>query len=333
MKAAVIDSPGTLEIGEVPDPTPGPDDIVVAVQASGICGTDIHLYDGEFDAAVYPLIPGHEFAGEVVAAGAAVSTVKVGDLVAVDPSLYCGHCRTCRQGHGNLCEDWHAIGITHAGAAAEFVAAPVWNAQLLPAGFDPTIGALIEPLSCAVHAYDVIGSQLGDRFLVYGAGTMGLLLLSLAARAGAISTTVVEPNPARRRQATGFGATEVVAAGSELEPGRTWDVVIDATGVVAAIEDAIGRVKPGGTYLQFGVAPADASAQVSPFRIYNQELRVTGSMSVLESYDRACDLATELDLGLDRLVSDRLPLTSYAAALERVRKGDGYKIQVAPGLD
>jgi 2-desacetyl-2-hydroxyethyl bacteriochlorophyllide A dehydrogenase len=304
---------------------------VVEVSACGICGTDLHLVDGEFDAARYPLTPGHEFAGQVVAIGRDVTTVRVGDLVAVDPSLYCGRCRACRQGHGNLCENWHAIGMTNPGAAAEYVAAPAWNAQRLPAGFDPTIGALIEPLSCAVHAYDVIRTKLADRMLIYGAGTMGLLLLTLAPRAGALSVAVVEPNAARRRQATTFGATEVVASGSELDRPGGFDVVMDATGVIAAIEDGLTRVKRGGTFLQFGVTASEAAAEVSPFRIYNDEITVVGSMSVLESYERACDLATEADLGLVRLVSDQLPLQSYAVAVDRVRRGDGYKIQVVPG--
>jgi 2-desacetyl-2-hydroxyethyl bacteriochlorophyllide A dehydrogenase len=332
MKAAVIDAPGTLEVIDVPEPAPGPDDIVVAVAACGICGTDIHLMDGDFDAAVYPLTPGHEFSGEVVAVGREVATVSPGDFVAVDPSLYCGHCRSCRQGHGNLCEDWHAIGITHAGAAAEYVVAPGWNAQRLPDGFDPTIGALIEPLSCAVHGYDLVRTKLADRMVIYGAGTMGLLLLALAPRAGALSVAVVEPNPSRRDQAHAFGATEVVASGDQLQRPDGFDVVMDATGVVAAIEDGLTRVKRGGTFLQFGVTASEATAKVSPFRIYNDEITLVGSMAVLESYERACDLAAEADLGLDRLISDQLPLSAYSEALERARRGDGYKLQVRPGL-
>ena len=331
MQAVVIESPGDISVGEVADPVPGPNHIVVAVRSCGICGTDLHLVDGDYEAARYPLVPGHEFAGEVVAVGKGVTSVHEGSLVAVDPSLYCGHCRQCRSGHGNLCENWNAIGVSVAGAAAEYVAVPEWNAHLLPAGFDMSLAALIEPLSCAVHGYDLVRTKLGDRFLIYGAGTMGLMLLMLASRSGAIAVTVVEPNAARRQRALEFGANRAVASGEELQPPAGYDVVMDATGVVAAIEDGIQRVRRGGTFLQFGVAAAEATARISPYRIYNDEITVVGAMAVLESYDRACDLTTEVDLGLKKLVSDRLPLQEYADASGRARRGEGYKIQVVPG--
>lgn len=331
MQAVVIEAPGEVAIAEVEDPTPGPEDIVVAVGACGICGTDLHLAEGDFTAARYPLVPGHEFAGEVVAVGKSVIGIRPGALVAVDPTLFCGHCRPCRSGHTNLCENWNAIGVSVAGAAAELVAVPAWNAHLLPAGFDLSLGALIEPLSCAVHGYDLVHTKLGDRFLIYGAGTMGLMLVMLAARSGAIAVTVVEPNAARRGRAQEFGATAVVASGSELDPPVGYDVVMDATGVIAAIEDGIVRVRRGGTFLQFGVAAVTATANISPYRIYNDEITVVGAMAVLESYDRACDLAIELELGLTRLVSDELPLESYVDALGRAKRGEGYKIQVRPG--
>jgi 2-desacetyl-2-hydroxyethyl bacteriochlorophyllide A dehydrogenase len=331
MQAVVIESPREISVGEVKDPTPGPNDIVVAVRACGICGTDLHIADGEFGPARYPLVPGHEFAGQVVAVGKDVTSVRTGSLVAVDPSLYCGHCRPCRSGHGNLCENLNGIGVSVAGAAAEYVAVPEWNAHLLPAGFDMSLGALIEPLSCAVHGYDLVRTKLGDRFLIYGAGTMGLMLLMLASRSGAIAVTVVEPNAARRQQALEFGVTAVVSKGEELDPPTGYDVVMDATGVIAAIEDGIQRVGRGGTFLQFGVAAVEATANVSPFRIYNDEITVVGAMAVLESYERACDLAVEIELGLNKLVSDQLPLHDYVDALERVRRGECYKIQVMPG--
>jgi 2-desacetyl-2-hydroxyethyl bacteriochlorophyllide A dehydrogenase len=318
-----------MSVGEIPDPTPGPREIVVAVRACGICGTDIHIADGDLASARYPLTPGHEFAGEVVAVGPGTTGFKSGDLVAVDPTLFCGHCRPCRLGHENLCENWAAIGVTVAGGCAELVAVPAWNAHLLPPGFDMSLAALIEPLSCAIHGYDLMDTRLGDRFLIYGAGTMGLLLLLLGWRAGALSVTIVEPNVARRQKAVDLGATQVVASADELE-GRRFEVVIDATGVIAAIEDGLRRVRPAGTFLQFGVASAGATASVSPFKIYNEEITVVGSMAVLKSYDRACDLATEVDLGLGALVSGQYPLQDYAQVLARARHGDGYKLQVVP---
>jgi 2-desacetyl-2-hydroxyethyl bacteriochlorophyllide A dehydrogenase len=331
MQAVVIDKPGDVDVAEVADPAPGPDEVVVAVRACGICGTDLHLVDGEFSLARYPLVPGHEFAGEVVAVGRNVSKVRVGANVTADPNNYCGRCRPCREGHGNLCHDFRALGITDPGACAEYLAVPAWNVHLLPEGFDMSVAALIEPLSCAVHGYDLLRTKLGDRFLIYGAGTMGLLLLSLAGRVGAISVAVVEPNEGRRQMARDFGATTVVGRPDELDDEDGFDVVIDASGAVAAIEDAVGRIRPGGNYLQFGVAAADVKASFSPYRLYSNEMSFAGSMAVLHSFDRACDLAVNVDLGLSRLVSDSLPIASYLDALGRVRDGKGLKVQVAPG--
>jgi 2-desacetyl-2-hydroxyethyl bacteriochlorophyllide A dehydrogenase len=330
VKAVVIEKPGEMSVKEVPDPVPGPEELLVAVKACGICGTDLHIFDGEFGPARYPLIPGHEFSGEVVSAGERAPGGLVGRPVTVDPSVFCGRCRPCREGRGNLCDNWNALGDTMPGACAELVAVPYWNARPLPAGFDMSLAALVEPLSCAVHGYDVLRPKLGDRFLIYGAGTMGLLLAALAPRAGAVSVNVVEPNPRRRELALAMGASEAVGASAELEREGGYDVVIDATGAVGAIEDALGHVARGGKFLQFGVTAVDAAARFSPFRLYNDEQTFSGSMAVLHSFDRATDIAVSLDLGLGRLVTDRFPLASYAEALEHVRRGEGLKTQVLP---
>src|SRR5450756_2380405 len=132
MRAAVVTTPGTIAVHELPDPTPGPGEIVVAPRAVGICGTDLHIIDGEFPPAPYPLVPGHEFAGEVVALGAGVTGLSIGERVAVDPSLFCGHCTYCQRQRGNLCEDWGATGDTVDGAFAELVAVPAGNAYAIP---------------------------------------------------------------------------------------------------------------------------------------------------------------------------------------------------------
>lgn len=329
MQAVVIDKPGDVDIGEMPDPSPGPEEVVVAVRACGICGTDLHIVDGEFALASYPLVPGHEFSGEVVAVGRRVEGIAVGSMVTADPNNYCGRCRPCREGHGNLCENFRALGVTAPGACAEYVAVPYWLARTLPPDFDMGLAALVEPLSCAVHGYDLLHARLGDSFLIYGAGTMGLMLLALAHRAGAASVTVVEPHPQRRELARAFGASTVLAGGDDLADQR-FNVVIDASGVVSVIEDALRHVQRGGTYQQFGVAPAEATARFSPYRLYNDELSYVGSMAVLHSFDRACDIAVNLDLGLGRLVTDSFPLPAYADALERARSGAGLKIQLAP---
>ncbi|MDI5965031.1 zinc-dependent alcohol dehydrogenase family protein [Streptomyces sp. SL13] len=329
MKAAVITGIGTVEIAEVPDPSPGPRDVVIDVAACGLCGTDLHILQGEF-APSLPLVPGHEFAGEVVAVGSAVTEVRIGDRVGVDPSLYCFECHYCRLGKNNLCERWGGIGVTTGGGAAEFAVAPVANCVKLPDHIRTEDAALIEPLSCAVRGYDVLRSQLGSRVLIYGSGTMGLMMLELAKRTGAASVDVVDLNADRLSTARTLGCDITAASPDEIERPYGWDLVVDATGNAAAIQDGLGRVGKGGTFLQFGVADYAARATIEPYKIYNQEITITGSMAVLHSYERAADLFATGVLDPDIFISDRLPLKDYASAIDRFKAGQGRKIQVLP---
>jgi 2-desacetyl-2-hydroxyethyl bacteriochlorophyllide A dehydrogenase len=271
----VISSPGVVEISTVDDPAPGPREAVVAVAACGLCGTDLHILEGEF-APSLPVVPGHEFAGVVVAVGSAVGELAVGTRVAVDPSLYCNECHYCRIGHNNLCERWAAIGVTTAGGAAEYAVAPVANCVPLPEHVRLEDAALVEPLACAVRGYDVLTSQLGSHVLIYGSGTMGLMMLQLAKRTGAASVDVVNLNPKRLATAKLLGCTATGANADELDRPHGWELVIDATGNAAAIQDGIGRVRPGGTFLQFGVSSYGARVTIAPYRIYNQEITITG---------------------------------------------------------
>ncbi len=329
MRAAVIVEPGTIAVDTVPDPEPGPRDVVVRVRACGLCGTDLHIMDGEF-APAYPIVPGHEFAGEVVAVGAAVVGIRVGDRVAVDPSLHCGYCYYCRRGRGNLCENWAAIGVTVPGGAAEYAVAPMGNCYVLPDHLPTADAALIEPLSCAVRGFDVLPRTMADTYLIYGSGTMGLMMMELAKRAGAATVSMVDLNPDRLATAKLLGCTATGASADEFEAPRGWDVVIDCTGVQAAIQDAVSRVGRGGTFLQFGVSNYDARLTVEPYKIYNQEITITGSMAVLHSFERAGELLAAGVLRTDVFVSHRFPLPSYADALAQFRAGVGRKILVEP---
>jgi len=329
MKAALVESPGKVSLTTVPDPTPGPRQVVVEVAACGLCGTDLHILQGEF-APSLPLVPGHEFAGEVVGVGSEVNELTVGDRVAVDPSLYCYECRYCRTGHNNLCERWAAIGVTTAGGAAEFAVAPVANCVKLPEHVRTQDAALIEPLSCAVRGYDVLKSQLGSHVLVYGSGTMGLMMLELAKRTGAASVDVLDLNEERLATARRLGASAAAATADELERPQGWDLVVDATGNAAAIQDGIGRVAKAGTFLQFGVSDYATTATIEPYKIYNQEITITGSMAVLHSYERAAELFAGGVLDPEIFISDRLPLENYPEALEQFAAGKGRKIIVVP---
>ncbi|WNI14439.1 zinc-dependent alcohol dehydrogenase family protein [Actinacidiphila sp. ITFR-21] len=329
MKAAVISAPGAVSVETVEDPAPGPSDVVVRVAACGLCGTDLHILRGEF-APTLPIVPGHEFAGEIVAVGGLVTGLAVGDQVAVDPSLYCHQCHYCRLGRNNLCERWAAIGVTAPGGAAEYAVAPAANCVKLPPHVRTRDAALIEPLSCAVRGYDVLRSSLASHVLIYGSGTMGLMMLELAKRTGAATVDVVDVNEERLGTARALGCSAAAVSADEIERARGWDVVIDATGNAEAIQDALGRVGRGGTYLQFGVADYAARAVIEPYRVYNQEITITGSMAVLHSYERAAELFAAGVLDPEVFISDRLPLADYAGALERFRAGRGRKIQVTP---
>jgi 2-desacetyl-2-hydroxyethyl bacteriochlorophyllide A dehydrogenase len=330
MRALVLDRPGSFRVAEVPDPAPRPAEIVVKVDCCGICGTDMHILAGDFPPAPYPIIPGHEFAGEVVARGSEVTQdLPVGSRVAVDPSLFCGWCRPCRAGRGNLCENWGAIGDTTDGAFAEYVAVPAVSAYRLPGHLDGQYGAMAEPLSCAVHGMRRLGPVAGDTAVVVGAGTMGLLLLQLLLHSGAGPVAVVDRVAARLEVARGLGASQAVTDAAALE-GARFGVAVDATGVPEAIETAIGLLGRGGRMLVFGVAPATAAIRVSPFRVYNDELTIVGSMAVLRSFGQAVDLLTSGAVDPGPLLAEPLPLQEFGAAVSHVRAGEGIKWHIRP---
>ncbi len=331
MRVATVERPGEVTTGERPDPRPGPGQVVVRVGACGICGTDLHIADGEFPPSPYPLVPGHEFSGEIVQTGPGpTADLRVGDRVAVDPSLFCGYCDACSAGRGNLCANWGAIGDTVDGAFAEYVSVPAGNCHRIPDSMSFREAALIEPLSCAVHGTRRIGVAAGEQFLLTGAGTMGLLLQQLLQRGGA-HVTMVDYNTERLAIADILGARATATSVAALD-GRGFDAAVDVTGVPAAIEEAMATVRRGGRFLVFGVAPEEARVSVSPFRIYNDEITIVGSMAVLHSFRAARDLLVSGAVATAPLLTHALPLDRYPEALDLMRAGAGVKIQVVPEL-
>jgi 2-desacetyl-2-hydroxyethyl bacteriochlorophyllide A dehydrogenase len=329
VRAVEVTGPHSWSVTDVADPSPGPGDVLVRVSVCGLCGTDMHILEGELTSATYPLTPGHELSGEVVAVGSGVEGTQVGDVVAVDPNLPCGRCHYCHVGRENLCDNYRAIGVTQAGGFAELVAVPEVSAYLLPKDLPTPLAGLVEPLSCAVHGVNRLPRTPGAHYLVYGAGTMGLLMARLVRSTGAASVSVVDTNTARLAFAADFGVDAVSESADELDRPEGFEVVVDATGVLAAIDDGLTRVRTGGTFLQFGVAAEDARATFSPFDVYNREIDIIGSMAVHHSFAPAIDLlATGLDLS--SLVSDVVPIASFDDAVELFRSGSGRKIQVAP---
>jgi 2-desacetyl-2-hydroxyethyl bacteriochlorophyllide A dehydrogenase len=333
MRAAVWQQPGDLVVEERPDPSPGPDEIVVRVGACGMCGTDVHIAEGEFPPTPYPIVPGHEFAGEVVTVGDQVDDIRSGMRVAVDPSLFCGHCDYCRVQRGNLCRNWNAIGDTVDGAFAELVKAPARNAYELPEGTSLRAGALVEPLACAVHGVRRLATEPGDSVLITGAGTMGLLLLQLLVHDGAAGVTVVDRNERRLELARSLGAhaveTDVSATVSNGQRDG-FDSVIDATGVPVVVQQGLDAVRRGGKFMVFGVAPSEAKVEVSPFRIYNDEITLIGSMAVLYTFVQAIELLRNGVVQTEPLLTHTFPLDEFTDALDAMKAGEGLKVQVLP---
>ena len=340
MRAVIIDAPGIIRVDNVPDPTPRPDEVLVRVGACGICGTDLHIIDGDSPLARYPIIPGHEFAGEVVALGSDVAqrngkegvNITVGSRIAIEPNLYCGYCDSCRTGHENLCLNYAALGVTTNGAVAQYVTVPVAKAYALPDNMSFREGALIEPVSCAVHGMHILNPRSGDTFLIVGAGTMGVLLLQLAVRGGASRVAMVDVNAQRLALAEQLGPTRTysdIKQALKDEP-LGFNCVIDATGVASVIENAFMAVKRGGKLLIFGVASNEARISLSPFRIYNDEITIIGSMAVLFSFQAALDLISSGVINTEAMLTKALPLQDFLEALDMVRYGKGVKTQILP---
>ncbi|MDQ1130046.1 zinc-dependent alcohol dehydrogenase family protein [Microbacterium sp. SORGH_AS_0888] len=335
MRAVVFEAEGRLALQERPVPEPGFKEILIRTAAVGLCGTDTHVFDGEFEGTVFPLVPGHEATGTIVALGEGVNDgvfdFHVGDNVAVNPSTTCGECEFCQNGHQNLCRFWNGLGVVASdGASQEFFTAPAGNVYKLKPDTDVHLAALIEPLACAIRGWDVLPRRLGDHVLVYGAGTMGLLMAQLATRAGAASVTIVDLNEARLQTAAECGIALRYTSADEADREK-WDVVIDCTGSIGAIEDALSRVKPAGFFQDFGVAPADRTARFSPFRVYRDEISIVGTMAVLNSFGRAVELFEAGAINARAMVSHSFVLDDYEQALEMFRRGEGRKLQIRPG--
>ena len=333
MKAVVVEKPGCVQVKDVPEPVAGPKDIIVAVGACGICGTDLHIIDGEFPPTTYPIIIGHEFGGTVVAVGDAVVGVSVGDRVGVDPTLNCGECYFCQRGQGNLCERWNAVGVgAHPGGFAERVAVPERSVYHLPEQMSFAAAALIEPVSCVLHGFHLLSPKPGDSYLVYGAGPMGLQNAQVARFFGARVVALIDLNPARLEIARSFGFDVVGQSLDEVRhvAPRGFDNVIEATGKTRVAELAIDAVIRRGKLLLFGVCPPGEKAAFDPFKIYNEELSIIGTMAVLNSYGPAIDLLASGAVDAGKMVTHTLPLDQFADAVALVRAGDGLKVQIDP---
>jgi 2-desacetyl-2-hydroxyethyl bacteriochlorophyllide A dehydrogenase len=330
VKAVVLVDGARHELQDVPTPQPGRDEIRIRVEASGVCGTDLSIMHGHFPPGRgRPLVLGHEFAGTVDALGDGVSGFAVGDRVAADPNLYCGDCEWCSKGAYNLCEQWAALGITRPGALAEYVVVPARLAVRVPGSLSASAGALIEPLSCAIHAFQYADVKRDATTVIFGGGMMGLTCLALANQLGH-QVTVVEIHEARRRLALEMGAATVVESAAELT-GR-FDYVMEATGVPAVVQEAFKWVRTRGTYLQLSLPPDDTELTIRPLDINQRELRIVGSFSLADAYPDAADMIESVAPALERLVTHRFRLDQFDEALAAMARPDALKIHLEPHL-
>lgn len=328
MKAVVITEPRRIEVREVEAPLPGPGEVLIEVAASGICGTDLHILHGEEGR--LPVTPGHEFAGTIAAIGSGVTTLAVGDPVCADPNIPCRHCAFCQDGRVHLCENYAALGVTRDGSAAQYVVAPAELCVRVPGTVPLEHAAFAEPLACAIHAMDLLRLQTGQTALVVGAGTMGLTLLQLLLNGGAAGVDVVDTNAGKLDAASALGSARQGGSAAELDSGRGWDVVVDATGSLAAIQDGLARVARGGTFLQFGVAAPGGKVSIDPHRIYDDELRILGAVCPADAYRRAVGYLASGRFEVEPLISHRIPLDEYPRAIEAFAQGKTKKVLIQP---
>ncbi len=326
MKAVRITQDHQISVIETTIPAVADDEVLVKPTCCGICGTDLHILKHGFVGTNYPVIPGHEFAGHVAAAGRNVKNLKAGDFVAVDPNVVCGGCRWCRAGRPNLCIHLTPIGVGRAGAAAEYVAVPNRNAFKVNESIGSDVAALIEPLACALHAIDSAQGIRDRQVLVLGGGTMGLLIAIAAKHWGAGKVTLADPATAKLDIARNVGV-DVAVQPSELGDER-FDVVFEAAGVPAALKQGLQSVEKTGAYVQVGVHDQHAEASFVPFKLYEQEFRFIGSNSCADKFGAAVELMPDIRDKAKVLVGESFPVWNFDEAAQSMQAGKSIKTQL-----
>jgi 2-desacetyl-2-hydroxyethyl bacteriochlorophyllide A dehydrogenase len=297
MKSLVWKGPSLMEIEESPRPRPGPGEVLLRVEDSGICGSEIGAFLGHNELRRPPLVMGHEFSGVVVEEGSDVPKEWEGQLVAVNPILSCGRCRSCRRGLRQLCASRKIIGVDQPGSYAEYVAVPVGACFKIK---DPLLGALVEPLACGLRATGLAQIEAADSVMVIGAGTIGLMAARLAKARGASVCVVVDTNSARLRWASNWGATavmnpktdDVLALVKDSTSGEGVDSVIDAVGSSQTRAQGVAAVRRGGRVVLIGLHENVTSLPGN--EIVRFEKQLIGSFSYSdEDFRRAVVLADD----------------------------------------
>lgn len=345
MRAVVYDSPGEFTVREVATPEPGPVEVRLRVTAAGMCGTDLHLHEGQF-LATFPLTPGHETVGVVDAFGpgphkdGSGAPLTVGQQVVVNPNSSCRVCDYCTEARPWLCDEFAGIGSSTPGGFAEYLIAPV--DQVFDAtGMDPDLAVFAEPSACIAHLMDRLDPLEGCSVVVIGAGPTGVLLTQFLRTRGAAKVVLADPNDHKLDRAASLGtiATHRVdradVAGTfhallSLQ-AAAFDVVIDATGRVDVIEHLPLLARNGGRIVYYGVADEAAMVSISPFEIFRRELTILGSFTEVDSFPDALAAFRSGAIRTQGLVTHRFALSDYAAALEALRSDrSAHKIVIVP---
>ena len=338
MKAVRLEATGKLFLREVEKPEPGPGDLLVRIEACGICGTDRHLFHGEFPSRP-PLTLGHEFAGIIETVGPEVIGFQPGMRVTCDPNIACGRCEQCHNGRVNLCRNLRAIGIHRDGGFADYVIVPQKQAFELPLELDPLHGAFCEPLACCLHGVDLADIKTGSSVIVLGGGVIGLLTIQLARLAGATRVLLVTRNAEKRALAEQLGATATfdpshsdvfgITDNGGMLPGGA-DIVFECAGVPETMMQAPRLAKSGGTAIVLGVMPQGSKIEIEPFDLLFREVSLIGSFINPFTHQRATDLIASGAIKVEQLISRRITLEQAPEAIANPALGGEIRTLVAP---
>lgn len=343
MRAVVYDAPGSFSVRDVPTPEPGPDQVRVRMTAAGMCGTDLHLHEGQF-LAHFPLTPGHETVGVIDALGdgadtdGAGSALQPGQQVVINPNSSCRSCDYCGEGRPWLCESFAGIGSSTPGGFAEFVLVP--RAQVFEAsGIPLELAVFAEPAACIAHLMDRLDPLNGCSVVVLGAGPTGVLLTQFLRMRGAASVALADPNADKLDRASGLAdisthlvdRSDVRRTVERLRGEHGFDVVIDATGRANVIAELPRLARNGGRIVYYGVADEADAVTISPFEIFRRELTIMGSFTEVDSFPDALAAFRSGAVRTDGLITHRYSLEGYAEALDAMRSDrSAHKIVITP---
>ena len=316
MKAAVYHGKKNIKIENVPVREISDDEVLIKVAYCGVCGTDVHIYNGDGGAFAVtpPLIPGHEFSGVIEKVGGAVKNLQIGDHVSGDPNIMCGKCYFCRNGMEHFCTDNIGVGTTVDGGFAELVAMKASHVFKVPKDLNLLYAAMSEPVSCCVHGIDLCKIKHGDTVLIMGGGPIGMISLQLAKLAGAGLVILSEPVEEKRNLAKKLGADWVVNPIAEnldeVLAGVTKNVncVIECVGNVRTQADALRVAGKKATVMFFGLVSPDAELKIKPDMIFKKELTVTSSFINPYTFPRAVELISRGRINFDGIITSVVPL-------------------------